>query len=204
MPTKNDTVTRTCMESCLGRFDPTRSGLRVCCGPGTMLRELADSGLEMVDCYRSDAAEFLRNGDLVTAFAAINYAHAWIGCFCDLGLFEADTGKELYETLSASDDGESSRIDDQKMAKYLDITTRARKKLDLAPPARSFDRRLAFKLLDRSDLYFRTAVDYRKENDYVRAFAAVNYAHAWLDAGARIGLFDVGGDDVLFTLYERP
>jgi hypothetical protein len=34
----------------------------------------------------------------------------------------------------------------------------------------------------------------------VTAFAALNYAHGWLDAGARLGLFDVGKDNVLFTV----
>ncbi len=36
----------------------------------------------------------------------------------------------------------------------------------------------------------------------MNAFAAVNYAHGWLDAGARLGVFDVGADDRLFTLLE--
>ena len=36
--------------------------------------------------------------------------------------------------------------------------------------------------------------------DIVTAFAALNYAHGWLDAGARIGLFDVGHDSELFTV----
>jgi len=30
----------------------------------------------------------------------------------------------------------------------------------------------------------------------------VYYAHAWLDAGARLGFFDVGLDDKLFCLAE--
>ena len=50
--------------------------------------------------------------------------------------------------------------------------------------------------------YYRDAEHFRKEGDLVNAFAAVNYAHGWLDCGARIGLWDVGGDDRLFTLFE--
>jgi hypothetical protein len=34
----------------------------------------------------------------------------------------------------------------------------------------------------------------------VNAFAALNYAHGWLDAGARLGLFDVDHDSTLFTV----
>ena len=36
--------------------------------------------------------------------------------------------------------------------------------------------------------------------DYVRAFGAINYAHAWIDAAVRIGLMDGHDDDRLFTL----
>lgn len=50
--------------------------------------------------------------------------------------------------------------------------------------------------------YFEDAKHFFDEEDYVNAFACVNYAHGWLDAGARLGLFDVGEDDELFTLYE--
>ncbi len=50
--------------------------------------------------------------------------------------------------------------------------------------------------------YYSDAKHFAEQGDYVNAFASVNYAHGWLDCGARIGLFDVGQDDQLFTLYE--
>jgi hypothetical protein len=50
--------------------------------------------------------------------------------------------------------------------------------------------------------YFEDAEHFKQKGDYVNAFACVNYAHGWLDCGARLGLFDVGEDDKLFTLYE--
>ena len=37
------------------------------------------------------------------------------------------------------------------------------------------------------------------KGDIVNAFAALSYAHGWLDAGARIGLWDVH-DSKLFTV----
>ena len=199
---KNDTVSKECIKDCLDIFDGIRSGLTLTPKEGSLLRTLADSGIEMVDCYRTDAGNFVGAKDHVTAFAAINYAHAWLGCFTELGLFDSEPGEELYKRLDDRDGEDSSAISDEKMAKYLDITTRARKKLKIASPVRSFDRRLAIRFLDNSESYFKEAVDYRRDNDYVRAFAAVNYAHAWLDGGARIGLFDVEEDDVLFTLFE--
>ena len=198
---KIHTISPGCLEVCLRNFDEARSKLSVIPGEDTLLYPLAKSGLEMVDCYRKDAANFISSKDYVTAFAAINYAHAWIGCFTHLGLFDSVPGDDLFRRLEDMD-GEGSMITDEKMAKYLDITTRARKKLSIAPPVRSFDRKLAIEFLETSESFFKEAVGFRNDNDYVRAFAAVNYAHAWLDGGARIGLFDVEEDDVLFTLYE--
>ncbi len=199
---KNDAVTDEYIKECLERFDTVRSELKITVPTDSMLFGLAESGREMVDCYRTDAGNFVKSDDYVTAFAAINYSHAWIGCFSTLGLFESSPGDELYKGLFESNSDTYGIISDEKMAKYLDITTRARKKVRIASPVRSFDRRLALRFLETSESYFKEAVDYRRENDYVRAFAAVNYSHAWLDGGARIGLFDVDGDDVLFTLFE--
>ena len=50
--------------------------------------------------------------------------------------------------------------------------------------------------------YCEDAKHFRDKGELDKALANINYAHGWLDAGARIGLFDVGGDDRLFTLAE--
>jgi uncharacterized protein len=94
------------------------------------------------------------------------------------------------------------RIAEEKIDKYLDTTKRALEKLKIAAPARSFNRRLAENFLEMAQSYFSDAKHFRQKGDFVNAFACVNYAHGWLDAGARIGLFDVSEDDRLFTLYE--
>jgi hypothetical protein len=95
-----------------------------------------------------------------------------------------------------------SVITEEKVLKYLDTTRRALDKLTVAAPERSFNRRLAEDFLNMARSYYHDAVHFREQGDLVNAFASVNYAHGWLDCGARIGLFDVGGDDRLFTLYE--
>ncbi|MEM0448736.1 MAG: DUF357 domain-containing protein [Methanomassiliicoccales archaeon] len=94
------------------------------------------------------------------------------------------------------------RITEEKLSNYLDKTKRALSKARIAAPPRSFNRRLAESFLDMAKSYFEDAQHFSQKGDYVNAFACVNYAHAWLDAGARIGLFDVGEDDQLFTLFE--
>jgi len=40
---------------------------------------------------------------------------------------------------------------------------------------------------------------FRKKKDFVNSFAALNYAHGWLDAGVRLDIFNVK-DDKLFTV----
>ncbi len=93
-------------------------------------------------------------------------------------------------------------VTEEKIERYLDITARAMSKLKVAAPEKSFGRRMAEDFLNMATSYYEDAKHFRDEGDLVTAFAAVNYAHGWLDCGARIGLFDVGGDDVLFTLFE--
>lgn len=93
-------------------------------------------------------------------------------------------------------------ITEEKIDRYLDITKRALDKLKVAAPDRSYNKRLADDFLEMANSYYNDAKHFRESGDLVTAFAAVNYAHGWLDCGARIGLFDVGGDDVLFTLFE--
>jgi hypothetical protein len=48
--------------------------------------------------------------------------------------------------------------------------------------------------------YLEDGRHFRAEGDPVNALAAFAYGHAWLDAGARIGLFDVPGEGHLFTV----
>lgn len=93
-------------------------------------------------------------------------------------------------------------VTDERMEKYLDITARAMAKIKIAAPDKSYNKRLADSFMEMANCYYEDAKHFKECGDYVTAFAAVNYAHAWLDCGARIGLFDVDGDDVLFTLFE--
>ncbi|MCD4759449.1 DUF357 domain-containing protein [archaeon] len=39
---------------------------------------LAEDFLNMISCYISDAKHFYSKGDLINAFAALNYAHGWL------------------------------------------------------------------------------------------------------------------------------
>ena len=50
-----------------------------------------------------------------------------------------------------------------------------------------------------AERYFSDAKHFQEKGEIVNAFAALNYAHGWLDAGARIQLFKVN-DSRLFTV----
>ncbi len=74
--------------------------------------------------------------------------------------------------------------------------------MKIIAPERSFMRTAADDYLKMAKAYFEDAEHFFETGDHINAFACVNYAHGWLDAGARLGLFDVGEDDQLFTLFE--
>jgi len=99
-------------------------------------------------------------------------------------------------------DVDSGAVTVERVEKYISLTSNALAKLRIAAPERSFNRKLADDFLTMARSYFEDAKEFARKGDLVNAFACVNYAHGWLDSGARIGLFDVGGDDQLFTLYE--
>ncbi|MEK6822622.1 MAG: DUF357 domain-containing protein [Nanoarchaeota archaeon] len=89
-------------------------------------------------------------------------------------------------------------VTDAKLASYFDVTGRALKK---AKPAKGHQQQARI-ILDMAQRYFDDAKHFEKKGDKVLAFAALNYAHGWLDCGARLGILDVGKDNVLFTVDD--
>lgn len=96
----------------------------------------------------------------------------------------------------------SLSLDERIVDKYIALTEKGLSKLKIAPPARSLHRKAAEDFLKMATSYFEDARHFRVSGDLARAFACINYAHGWLDAGARLGFFDTGGDDQLFTLAD--
>ncbi len=86
--------------------------------------------------------------------------------------------------------------------KDLAITERALNKLKIIAPDRSYVQKLAEDFLGMAQAYYQDALHFKNKKDLLRSLACVNYAHGWLDAGARLGIFDVSVDDRLFTLAE--
>jgi uncharacterized protein len=91
-------------------------------------------------------------------------------------------------------------ITEEKLKKYFSVTEKALKKIKISAPKKTHLNNSALDFLDMAKRYFDDARHFEKKQDYVDAFACLNYAHGWLDAGARLGLFDVGHDNTLFTV----
>ncbi len=91
-------------------------------------------------------------------------------------------------------------VTDKKLDRYFDITDKAIKKVKINKNIKIDAKKSAEDFLDIASRYFEDAKYFRNKGDYVNALAALSYAHGWLDAGARIGLFDVDHDNELFTV----
>jgi hypothetical protein len=90
-------------------------------------------------------------------------------------------------------------ITQQRLEKYLRITETALSQLKHVSPENSHNSKIAKDFLTMATSYFSDAKHFYKNGKLVDAFACINYAHGWLDAGARLGLWDTGGSE-LFTV----
>ena len=91
-------------------------------------------------------------------------------------------------------------LTEERVTHYLSITRKAREKATPLVQEGSPESNMLNTLLSMADDYSSDAQYFLKQGDYIRAFGAINYAHAWIDAGVKLRLLDGHGDDVLFTL----
>ncbi len=91
-------------------------------------------------------------------------------------------------------------ITDDKLDKYFAITKEA---MDMAKDAFDEERlEQAKDFFNMISCYYSDAGHFREKGEYVLAYGALNYAHGWLDAGARSKIFKVN-DSRLFTVDEE-
>ncbi|WP_457612185.1 DUF357 domain-containing protein [Methanocaldococcus sp.] len=94
-------------------------------------------------------------------------------------------------------------ITEEKLNNYIERTKEAINIIKKGlPPRRSLLYDVAKDFLIMIESYYKDALSFKEKGDYVNAFASLNYAYGWIDAGVRLGLFDVGDDDVRFTLAK--
>lgn len=90
-----------------------------------------------------------------------------------------------------------NKITKQKLEKYFKLTSRALKKVK--KKIIKGKEEYAKEIISMVENYLLDAKYFEKKDDFVNSFAALNYAHGWLDAGVRLGVFNVK-DDKLFTI----
>jgi hypothetical protein len=88
-------------------------------------------------------------------------------------------------------------ITKEKLEKYQKLSEKA---LNIAKKSIAKGKEQeACKLLQMAECYLSDSKHFKSKDDYVNSFAAINYAHGWLDSGARLGIFNVK-DRKLFTV----
>jgi len=81
-------------------------------------------------------------------------------------------------------------ITDAKLKKYFSLGKDALAAALKASCKKGLEKERDY-FLDVIQRYVSDAEHFYKKGDTVHAFAALNYAHGWLDAGARLGLWNV-------------
>ncbi|MFH0970765.1 MAG: DUF357 domain-containing protein [Candidatus Diapherotrites archaeon] len=89
---------------------------------------------------------------------------------------------------------------EKRASRYRSVTQKALKKISIVAKKNTKEYTIAMDYLTMANNYFNDAIHFQNKGDFILAMAAFSYAHAWLDAGVRAGIFDGMGDDQLFTL----
>lgn len=87
-----------------------------------------------------------------------------------------------------------------KTDRYEEMLAAALDAAAVAPPADTPLAEAAREYDEMATSYLEDGRHFRADGDPVNALAAFAYGHAWLDAGARIGLFAVPTEGHLFTV----
>ncbi len=89
------------------------------------------------------------------------------------------------------------KITRKKLEKYFKTTEKALKKA--RKKINKNREQEAEEIIEMVSNYLSDAKHFKKQEDYVNAFACINYCHGWLDSGARLGILNVK-DDKLFVI----
>ncbi len=90
-------------------------------------------------------------------------------------------------------------ICNERLEKYFSITEKALE--EAKKHINSKKKQEAQEILQMVSCYLTDAKYFKKEGNYVNAFACINYAHGWLDSGSRLGIFLVK-DNKLFVIKD--
>jgi uncharacterized protein len=91
-------------------------------------------------------------------------------------------------------------ITDEKIEHYMMTTGKALELVTIEPDLDAQARAAAHGVLDMAKRYYSDARHFRAKGDLVTAFAAINYAHGWIDCGVRVGLLHGDPEDHRFVM----
>ncbi len=91
-------------------------------------------------------------------------------------------------------------ISNARIEKYIGLTAKALDKVSIIDKLGTDNHSKAEDILAMVKAYHSDAKFFLEEGRGDDAFAAVNYAHGWIDCGVRLGYLDGKGDWQLFTL----
>jgi len=109
----------------------------------------------------------------------------------------AEKKDEKGEEKEKNEEKNMNIVSEEKILKYFDTTRKALEKARESGEKLNIkeSRRIIIRMVED---YVSDAEHFYRKKDLVNAFAALNYAHGWLDCGASLGIFDVH-DSSLFT-----
>ncbi|MEF8808392.1 DUF357 domain-containing protein [Natronomonas sp.] len=89
---------------------------------------------------------------------------------------------------------------EEKTDRYERLLAEALDAAEIAPQEGTplYEAALEYEEMARS--YLEDGRHFRDEDDLVNALASFSYGHGWMDAGARMGIFEVPTDGHLFTV----
>lgn len=90
-----------------------------------------------------------------------------------------------------------NKIPKEKIDHYFDLTETALK--EVKKNIIRGKEKHAKEIIEMVENYISDAKHFFEKDDWINAFAALNYAHGWIDSGVRLEVFDVH-DDRLFTV----
>ena len=91
----------------------------------------------------------------------------------------------------------NNKVTKEKIEKYYNLTSKA---LKIAKKAIAKSKqKQAKEIILMVECYLSDSQHFKNKGDYVNAYGALNYAHGWLDSGARLKIFKVT-DTKLFTI----
>ncbi|MCQ2086157.1 MAG: DUF357 domain-containing protein [archaeon] len=92
----NNIITEEKIDHYLNLTKKALEKLRIVSPERSFFKKMTDDFLSMATSYYNDAEYFRKKGNLVVAFAAINYAYGWIDCGARIGLWDVQEDDRLF------------------------------------------------------------------------------------------------------------